>query len=572
MSARPTSVTYRVTYNGGLTDDVIVNQTVNGSQWNLLGNYLNPTKVEIVTFGSSTNGACADAVRAVEETLGVTGIKVRTVNGWKIAPLRVYFTSGWKIPTTKVYVSGAWQILGTDPDPPPEPDPDPVYTYYVDSGTAGNDANPGTIALPWKTIAKVNATSLSAGQSVGFKRDGMWQAELIPPSNGTSGSKITYGAYGVGDKPIISGGNYIAGGWALLSGTTYYKTTSLWVDRSGNARILDDGTPLAKDTDTTLNSGQYYFPYSGSPGTSGALLSGTLYVNVGHSPGATELVGNYRARSVALSGRSYIILDGLHITQAGYGISASGTFSQGNIVRNCTFDWSTMGIYTGLDATNRAYQWLVEYNAFDNIGQNITYDQVIYFKFGDSSSTFQYNTFNNPTAAYSFDINGSDNNIIRYNRSYGGQGSFLEFYEEGGGGSSNNQVYYNVVSNARSFIYAGPTANHTGNTVYNNTIYQYANGAICLDNASATLTARNNIFYSTVNASNAFYCAGSATKSNNDEDSYNPLFSDPVTGDLRLQSGSAAINAGTNVGLTQDFDGYSVAGDSTPDIGAFQYH
>jgi len=74
----------------------------------------------------------------------------------------------------------------------------PAFTYFVDP-VAGVDGNPGTQALPWKTITKVNST-VTANQSVGFKRGTTIAGQLIPGANG-----ITYGAYGTGALPIVNG-------------------------------------------------------------------------------------------------------------------------------------------------------------------------------------------------------------------------------------------------------------------------------------------------------------------------------------------------------------------------------
>ncbi len=49
-----------------------------------------------------------------------------------------------------------------------------------------------------------------------------------------------------------------------------------------------------------------------------------------------------------------------------------------------------------------------------------------------------------------------------------------------------------------------------------------------------------------------------------------PAFIDPATGDFRLQSGSPALDAGTDTGLTVDFDGDPVPQGDGPDIGAFE--
>jgi hypothetical protein len=65
--------------------------------------------------------------------------------------------------------------------------------YYVDTAR-GNDANSGTLALPWKTIAKANST-LKAGDTV-YIRAGTYAGEQIRPnSSGTASAKITYRNY-----------------------------------------------------------------------------------------------------------------------------------------------------------------------------------------------------------------------------------------------------------------------------------------------------------------------------------------------------------------------------------------
>jgi hypothetical protein len=73
----------------------------------------------------------------------------------------------------------------------------------------GNDLNSGlTENSPWKTIAKLNdnAYTLAPGDSVLFKRGGIWTGEriYIEEISGTSAEPILFGAYGEGDAPIIT--------------------------------------------------------------------------------------------------------------------------------------------------------------------------------------------------------------------------------------------------------------------------------------------------------------------------------------------------------------------------------
>jgi hypothetical protein len=100
-------------------------------------------------------------------------------------------------------------------------------TYYVDSA-GGSDSNTGTSAqTPWKTVAQVNATSLAAGDTVLFKRGGVWTESLAPTASGTAGSPISFDAYGTGPAPLLTG--YLAlpaASWTQVSGNVWKATVS----------------------------------------------------------------------------------------------------------------------------------------------------------------------------------------------------------------------------------------------------------------------------------------------------------------------------------------------------------
>ena len=91
--------------------------------------------------------------------------------------------------------------------------------YYVSEN--GNDENNGlTPASAWKTLRKVNAANLQSGDAVLFERGGVYRA----PENTTGEalrcvSGVTYGCFGVGNKPIITGSRYnYAGLWKRVEG------------------------------------------------------------------------------------------------------------------------------------------------------------------------------------------------------------------------------------------------------------------------------------------------------------------------------------------------------------------
>jgi hypothetical protein len=94
-------------------------------------------------------------------------------------------------------------------------------TYFV--AAAGNDSNSGTdTAHPWQTVAKVNGATFLPGDSVLFNRGDAWYGtSLTVPSAGSSGSPITFGAYGSGANPILKGSTQLStSGYTLAPNQT----------------------------------------------------------------------------------------------------------------------------------------------------------------------------------------------------------------------------------------------------------------------------------------------------------------------------------------------------------------
>jgi hypothetical protein len=99
--------------------------------------------------------------------------------------------------------------------------PTRATTYFV--AAAGSDTNSGTSSSsPWQTIAKVNASAFLPGDSILFNRGDAWYGtSLVAPSSGSSGSPITFGAYGTGANPIIKGSTALStSGYTLGPNTT----------------------------------------------------------------------------------------------------------------------------------------------------------------------------------------------------------------------------------------------------------------------------------------------------------------------------------------------------------------
>jgi hypothetical protein len=96
-------------------------------------------------------------------------------------------------------------------------------TFYI-SATSGADSrtsfqaqNPNT---PWQTLSKVNSVTFAPGDSILFKRGDVFYGGLIVNQSGTSTNPVVYGAYGTGEKPVITGFTTV-GNWANTRGNIY---------------------------------------------------------------------------------------------------------------------------------------------------------------------------------------------------------------------------------------------------------------------------------------------------------------------------------------------------------------
>src|ERR1035441_6510895 len=113
-------------------------------------------------------------------------------------------------------------------------------TYYVDNCVVtGNDSNNGTSpSTPWLTINQVNNfSSFHPGDSILFEKGCTWREQLTVPSSGSAGNPITFGAYGSGGMPIISGAN-------VLTGFSVYTPAVTWAHANGMAPGIGS-TPYA---------------------------------------------------------------------------------------------------------------------------------------------------------------------------------------------------------------------------------------------------------------------------------------------------------------------------------------
>jgi len=200
-------------------------------------------------------------------------------------------------------------------------------TYYVDPN--GSDTNDGlTQASAWKTVAKANASTFAAGDQILFKRGGVWNESLVPPSSGSSGNPIVFDAYGVGEAPTLTGYFDLssAANWSVYSGNVWKAAITSpsmtyvlfgWTGSSGSPGSVW-GTKFSSLA-SVVAPYQFYFS------------SNTLYLySVGNPASyygsvAAILMANGGSQIVDINGKSWLQIEHFRLTYFDvYGVRIRG--------------------------------------------------------------------------------------------------------------------------------------------------------------------------------------------------------------------------------------------------------
>jgi len=207
-----------------------------------------------------------------------------------------------------------------------------------------------------------------------------------------------------------------------------------------------------------------------------------------------------------------------------------------------------------VDFAERSKNWQIYDNIFANLGGNMSLGGMGVDKKGVGAALRTKGG-----AASDGDVVKFYNNVV-YNANYGiwilnqaGGAAQGITYTGGAGFNAKNNIFSNPKDGGYYFyvgtITGGPiSVSSNNNLFYPEGINRFVYNGITKSNLSA---------WRTVSGQDANSLIG------------DPLFENIVNRDFRLKTGSPAINAGIDVGLTTDFAGNSIVGN--PDIGAYEY-
>jgi hypothetical protein len=460
-------------------------------------------------------------------------------------------------------------------------------TYYVDCNAADDTKDGMSPANAWKSLAKVSRVSFSAGDSILFDRGCTWQdgvtssngEYLNVTTSGSSGSPITYSVYGSGAAPVFDGSRSLSG--FTEDAPSDHKWYASWLSDPEGVVYLKGTrlTPVASLT--TVMPGTYWWDSADN----------RLYVYAASNPSGNVLVG-YEHSGIVISGKSYIVVDGLHeryYQQIGISISGAGSgrtiqnceaesngetgindSSNGNLndvigPNNLVHDNVEGGIYIwGTSATqNVEIEANHVYNNINEIADGHNYGDAVHVQYVTSGLKIHHNYIDRPAPfvpvagsnAEGIDFSTNVNGALVYDNVVFGcymdakNGSTGNFYY-------NNTVYVPANANCTSAFFADSTA--SGQTLRNNILVDLRSGAyyaVYIDGAEAGTTSDYNLIYAPsakigrangtdYNTLAAWRGAGFDSHSV----STDPKLNNAPEGDFTLQAGSPAIDAGTSLG------------------------
>ncbi len=125
----------------------------------------------------------------------------------------------------------------------------PLSLFGADHYVAIGGGGAGTLISPFASITQVNAHTFVAGDNIYFKRGDTFVGTLVIDASGSSGTPITFGAYGTGADPIITGFTTISG-WTNEGSGIYSKAIASESNRIEIVTVDGVNTAMGRYPDT----------------------------------------------------------------------------------------------------------------------------------------------------------------------------------------------------------------------------------------------------------------------------------------------------------------------------------
>jgi chitodextrinase len=410
--------------------------------------------------------------------------------------------------------------------------------------TSGNDANPGTLSAPFRTIGK--AASVAQPGDVVSVRGGVYNGAVTIASKGTASARVTFRSY-PGERAILDGTGL--GSTTLLvnlSRTEYVDFTGFEVR---NAPYIGVNVRNARSTRIAGNEIHHsvrmavYVGADSMGGSIDAVIEDNLAYNNVLENQAHAMNGGWAGTLVVTKTNGATIRNNRVYNNDGEAIIVNLT-DNALVAHNTTWDNFSQGVF--LDNAR-----------YTTVDSNLIYStgNTRYFRDGWPGQGI---TVANETYAYS---NPSSDNRIINNIVVGTRWGFYYGSFESGGGLKNTRVSNNTFHRTAQEGIRISSDTHANSVIENNIV---SASGLAPTYAGGGVTFRNNNWYGV----NAGVAAGAGDVIGN------PAFTNPngyAAGDYRLNAGSAAIAAAIDTTSIVKTDYFGTTRTLPLDIGAHQY-
>jgi len=270
--------------------------------------------------------------------------------------------------------------------------------YYVSEN--GSDSNNGlSESTPWKTLKKVNETTFNPGDVVLFERGGTYRSYFKDSirvwqehSSVDLQSGVSYGAYGTGAKPIISGSNmnFAEKTWTSYSGkeNVYYAKLQYYIDPGVLRVTTNQNYSYDGSVQATINDLDKDWEFCYDRNGTGYIYLYCPYGNPSNLLKDIEIgfgVSMFRIKEI-----SNVIIENLDFRFIGRHAIASTEESTDIIIRGCDFSYIGGCLPSPTDdTTDASNERLGNAVEFLNGGRNVLVEKCNFDNIYDSGVTFQ---------------------------------------------------------------------------------------------------------------------------------------------------------------------------------------
>jgi parallel beta-helix repeat protein len=461
-------------------------------------------------------------------------------------------------------------------------------TYYV--SLSGSDSNPGTLDKPWKTIQHA-ANTVNSGTIIVKAGDYTSQGRVMITKSGTESSPVVFmgetgtKVYGFAvykfETSEVVPVDYIQIKNFEITNNDQDINNGVGITIFGKGCLIENN----KIHDLNTKGIYLYADSAGSDKMSNCVvqnnelqnnkLGGIVVEGQNNEIKNNKLHNNFQGVSIYRSWGNKILENEVYLNDD-VGIGVSELSSHSNVIENnivysnaqkvddrCGINLYQVG-NNNIVRYNKVYS---QHDTFNDGSIGPAPENPTAYKIGSCGIRFDGGVEGTTTATgskiyyniiydeyygievYNFANVEAYNNVI-YDSSY--VGIFLSSYHQGSSLSTtqNTKIKNNIVDTAKNYLIADTNAK---NSEINYNIYSTSNRFLKEQSILTFENWKTNTGYD----SNSYF-----------EDA---KFKDKANADFSLNSGSKAIDSGTNVGLTKDYLGSNVPFNSIVDIGSIEF-